>query len=442
MDGSRAVATGAAPGLELPTQPTGWNLLQRGAFRFVFLYLGLYMIVGAPLGVILSIETRFGTAPSGVALQHAIKTVWTPVDTWAGGHLIWITFKNPGSNVEFARFLVLALLSAMTALLWSVLDRRPGRDAKLYRGLKVVVRYVLAFVLVLYGMDKVVPNAQFPFPSLETLISPLGDLSVYRLYWASMGTSTMYAAFAGGMEIAAAGFLLFSRTGVLGALLAASAMANVSVLNLGFDIPVKVFSLHLFMMAIFVLGDDFARLANFLLLNRPAPPANNGEPWRGGWFRIVRTSLKTVFVFYVLASSVQACLGIRRWTRLNRSPLYGIYAVEEFTTNGTTRAPLTTDTARWKMVVFSSPERIWIKRMDDSIQSLAAKYDTAKSTLSISGKSKSDPGDEMICSRPDREHLVLQGSLQNQPLVVKLTRIDESKFHLAKTRVPWFLDRD
>jgi hypothetical protein len=439
-DGSSAAATGAARDPEIPPSPA-WNLPQRAAFRFVFLYLALYMIVAAPLGLILSIEKRFGTAPGGVAIQHAIETVWTPVEAWTGRHLLGIDVKNPGANADLAAFLSLVILSAAAALLWSVLDRRAGRDAKLYRGLKLAVRYVLGFVLVLYGMDKVVPNAQFPFPSLETLVSPLGDLSVYRLYWASMGTSTMYAAFAGGMEIVAAGFLFFSRTALLGALLAASAMANVAALNLGFDIPVKVFSTHLFLMAIFVLGGDLARLANFLLLNRPALPVDNGEPWRGGWFRMARISLKTVFLLYVFASSVQACLGIRR-TRLSRSPLYGIYAVEEFTARGISRPPLTSDAGRWKTVVFSSPERIWIKRMDDSIQSLPAKYDTDKSALSISGKSKSDPGGEMTCFRPDREHLTLQGSFQNQALMVKLTRIDESKFPLAKTRVSWFLARD
>jgi hypothetical protein len=140
----------------------------------------------------------------------------------------------------------------------------------------------------------------------------------------------------------------------------------------GFDIPVKVFAVHLLLIAIFVLAGDLARLANFLLLNRPTPPANNGVPWRGGGFRTARFSLKTVFVLYDLASSVQACLAIRH-TRRNRSPLYRIYAVEEFSANGTARAPLITDTARWKTVVFSSPERIWIKHMDDSIQGLPAK---------------------------------------------------------------------
>jgi hypothetical protein len=290
-------------------------------------------------------------------------------------------------------------------------------------------------------MDKVVPYAQFPFPSLENLVTPLRDLSVYRLFWSSMGTSTLYAAFAGGMEVVAAGFLCFRRTTVLGALLGAAAMANVAVLNFGFDIPVKVFSVHLFLMSIFVLAGDFIRLANFLLLDRPVAAADDGGIWPGGWYRVARLALKSAFFLYVSVSSIKACIGIQHM-RVTRSPLYGIYDVTEFAAGGAVRPPLTTDTVRWKTVIFNAPDRIWIKRMDDTVQSMAAAYDRDKGTLTIPGKEKTDTPANIRCSRPDSQHLTIDGSFQNESISVKLTRVDESKFPLAKSRVHWIPGRE
>ena len=209
-----------------------------------------------------------------------------------------------------------------------------------------------------------------------------------------------------------------------------SAMTNVAMLNFGFGIPVKVFSVHLIAMSIFVLGGDFARLANFLLLDRPTSPSGAGQSGRGNRFR---GPLKAAFLLYVFGTSVQACFGIHH-QQVSRSPLYGIYNVEEFTANGSVRPPLTTDAFRWKTVIFSRPESIWIKRMNDSVQTLPAEYDASKGVLTISGKSKTDPKTAMSCARPDREHLTLSGTLGNQMLVVKLTRFDESKFKLGKSR--------
>ena len=231
---------------------------------------------------------------------------------------------------------------------------------------------------------------------------------------------------------------MFSRTTVLGALFALSAMVNVAMLNFGFDIPVKILSLHLALMSIFVLGGDLARLANFLLLDRPAPASADRSVMPSGRVRMWRSLWKAAFCIYVLATSVQACRGIQR-VRANRSPLYGIYNVDEFSANGTVRPPLTTDVGRWRTVIFNAPGSLWIKRMDDSIQTLPADYDAGKGTLTVSGKSKTDPKSVMRCSRPDPEHLVIEGRLADQALIMKLTRVDQSKFKLAKSRVHWIL---
>ena len=67
--------------------------------------------------------------------------------------------------------------------------------------------------------------------------------------------------------------MLIPQLTTLGALLLIVALTNVFALNLAYDIPVKLFSFHLLLIAHFLAASDFSRLFNFLILNRPIPKA-------------------------------------------------------------------------------------------------------------------------------------------------------------------------
>ena len=43
-------------------------------------------------------------------------------------------------------------------------------------------------------------------------------------------------------------------------------MSNVFMLNMSYDVPVKLFSFHLLVAAIILAGPDLANLANFFIL--------------------------------------------------------------------------------------------------------------------------------------------------------------------------------
>ena len=49
-------------------------------------------------------------------------------------------------------------------------------------------------------------------------------------------------------------------------------MTNVVALNLCYDVPVKMYSASILLMATFLLAPDMGRLLNVLLLNRPTVP--------------------------------------------------------------------------------------------------------------------------------------------------------------------------
>ena len=68
---------------------------------------------------------------------------------------------------------------------------------------------------------------------------------------------------------------------------------------------------------------------------------------------------------------------------------------------------------------------------------IKAEYDTAKSTVSLS-KSE-DESDKIFAaySRPDAEHVLLQGTAGTNALAIRLQKIDTSKFLLINRGFHW-----
>lgn len=128
--------------------------------------------------------------------------------------------------------------------------------------------------LIKYGAVKLIP-VQFPPPDLHRLLEPFGDASPMGLLWTFMGASTAYNVFAGSVETIAGLLLFFPRTSLLGALVSMAAVCQICALNLCYDVPVKLFTLHLLGMVVFLVAGDARRLANLFWLNRPGEPASS-----------------------------------------------------------------------------------------------------------------------------------------------------------------------
>jgi len=415
------------------------DLLLRVGLRFVFVYIALFCLVVALLST-LAYEIRYGMALGGAAIQQAFQSVWTPIVSWVGQHLFRIPgFQHPGfffpagtgdGQTGTVELLFLASVVAIVAIPWGLKIRGSAQDETLYYWLGIGVRYVLAFQLLQFGMGKLVPNSQFFFPPLESLIKPIGDSSRGTLFWSRMGTSAIYSGFGGALEMLAGLLLLFPRTVLPGALIALAVLGNVFMLNVGFDIPVKVFSAHLVGLAAFLLAPDVPRLINVVLLNRPTQPRRTERPPSARLYRVARNLFKATVILYMVISTVQIRLSIRNRRRA-KSPLYGIYEVQEFTQNGAVRPPLTTDRERWRRIVFSTPGTMWVQGMDNGLRFFAADYNSAENTLTIA--SKDGTRNVMHLSRPNQEWMMLDGRFLNQSLALKLSRIDESKFFLVKS---------
>lgn len=132
-------------------------------------------------------------------------------------------------------------------------------DEKLVPWCLVLFRYYLALLLFKYGFDKLF-KAQFYLPEPNLLFTPMGRLDKDILFWSTMGVSRAYCLFMGMIEVIPAVLLLFRRTSLLGAVVAAGVLLNVFAINLGFDISVKVYSFFLLLLAVAVALPYFKNL--------------------------------------------------------------------------------------------------------------------------------------------------------------------------------------
>ena len=166
--------------------------------------------------------------------------------------------------------------------------------------------------------------------------------------WSSIGASPAYEAFIGAVECVAGVLLFFPRTTLLGALIALIAAGEVFVLNMTYDVPVKLPSFHLVLLSLFLLVPYARHLCDLLVFHRPLapaaePPVGSTPRRRRHWF-LAQGGYGMLLVLLALSASYTG------WSRYGagapKSPLYGIWDVEWMTIDGEVRPPLLTDAIR------------------------------------------------------------------------------------------------
>lgn len=392
---------------------TRWQLIQRIAFRFFCVYFFLYALPSTGR------TSLIYAIPGGYWPARPIINAWNAICPWVAIHVFHlsgqrITIFLTGSGdttLAYIQNLLIAILSVAAAALWSILDRKRPNYTALHAWLRLLVRYTLAFTLFGYGFAKVFP-LQFGPPNLSRLTERFGDFSPMGVLWSFMGASMAYTIFAGAAEATGGLLLIFRRTASLGALVSFAVLANIVALNFCYDVPVKLFSTNLLLMAAFLAAPDIMRLANILVLNRPAPAADLSAPhFTRRWVRIAVTVLWVAFVGLDLFGQIRG--GWQQYQQRYHSPsglLHGDYEVESFLSNGRDQSA---DPSRWHFVEFG-PQYVMIRKMDDSALGFRAAYDTNQHTVRLGGAGT------FQWWQPDDQHLTLAGGSNGNTLSIKL----------------------
>jgi hypothetical protein len=413
---------------------TAWNLALRIAFRFSFSYFVLYYL-----------EWVIGMLPWSDSLGKAYGKIWESVIPWVAAKILHLSkpvvvLQNGSGDKtsDYVQFVCFLALAVVATLVWSAVDWRRKDYRRLHEWLRIYVRYLLAFILFTYGMVKVI-KLQFPFPFLSRLIEPYGDSSPMGLLWTFMGYSKPYTFFGGASEILGGALLLFKRTTTVGALVSATVIFNIVMMNFSYDVPVKLFSLNLLVLAVFLMAPDLRRLFDFFVLNRPTAAATIAPLFTVRWMKLAGLGLKILFIGWIAFSLTKEALIRERQfgEKAPKPPIYGIYEVEEFTRNGEALPPLTTDPNRWHKAVFQTKTFLMVKLMNDSVQRYLMEYEAAKPGLTLAPVGRPSDKSALSWSRPDADHLVLEGKLASDALVIRMRKIDESKFLLVNRGFHW-----
>lgn len=432
----------ATPGLQLQAEPGAapaarWSFATRIAFRFCFIYFGLYCLLTQISTSLVPLPNVDIPDPSTFPPMHQIVT-WTAV------HLFGVTkplvyFSGSGDKIfDWVLLFVMVVLTAITTAMWSIFDRTRENYVSLHKWFRLVVRICLAGQMFAYGWAKAVP-LQMPFPYLTKLVEPYGNFSHMGVLWASIGASPAYEIFAGCAEMLGGILLIVPRTTTLGALVCLADMTQVFMLNMTYDVPVKLLSFHLILLALFLLAPDLQRLANLFFLNRAAGPST--QPPLFTTARANRIALVVQVFIGIWLMGMNAYGSWSGWHLYGggrtKSALYGIWDVDQMAIDGQVRSPLLSDYGRWRRVIFDFPTLASFQRMDDSFARYGAKIDVNSNALVLTKSDDKDWKANLAFQRPAPDQLILEGQMDGHKIRMQLRLFDREKFMLVSRGFHW-----
>ncbi|MBS4102892.1 hypothetical protein [Tsukamurella paurometabola] len=240
-----------------------------------------------------------------------------PVDVATGSDLAWAWQFHAGALV----------LGAAGGLLWGALAVRAGERGaagvdRAARVLRVIACAVLAVAMLLYGLAKVVP-AQMGHMNLPAhQLQAIGDTEPFSLLWGYMAASTPYTVVTGAIELTAGLLLIAPRTRLAGALLSVVALTQIVLLNLFYDVPVKLLAAELLVIAVVLV---FPHRRELLLAVLPAAPSTA---------RRTGTVAAAVLAVVLIAATVAGNLARVDTMNTPRDPRDGVWRATTLTIDG------------------------------------------------------------------------------------------------------------
>ena len=374
---------------------------------------------------------------------------------------------------NYLNWVILGLIAAVGTVIWKSVDEKKNKQPdydQLYYWFRVALRYRLALGVVAYGFLKLF-LLQAPFPSISNLNTNYGDFSAWKIFTLSLGAAPVYEIFLGVVEIVAGLLLLYRNTATIGAFIILCFAGNIFLSNLAYEGGESVYSLFLTSIAFFLFLYDAPRLVNLLSQEKPTAPSTFKPVLTEKWQSTARLALKTVFIFlFVGLYGLRAYQGSQANphnipTTKGLSEAAGLYNVKDFVINNDTLAYSTTDTVRWKDVVFEKWATISIRSKRNlildstNVESVAQNdldknyelagsagrhyysytIDSLNHTLTLTNKNKHYRNEVLVWKyeRPDANTIVVSGlNHTNDTVNVRLEKINKKYLLIEGRRKP------
>ncbi|MGA2903421.1 MAG: hypothetical protein ABSD98_06300 [Candidatus Korobacteraceae bacterium] len=400
-----------------------WSLPARLAFRFGFCYFLLY-IYPRPVGSLGAL----------VKYNNPLRDLWHALVPWAGTHVLHLSgnftevANGSGDQIyDYVLLVCIAVTAAIATIVWSWLDRKRPNYEVLYQWLRIFVRMSVAVAMIIYGADKLF-RMQFAEPALARYVDTYGQTSPMGLLWAFMGMSRAYSFLGGVGEMTGGLLLLVPSLTTLGALITLGMMGNVLMLNFCYDVPRKIYSIHLVLFCLFLLLPDMRRLADLFLFNRTARLTPPVPLFKDKMFNYGILALQIAIGIAALTVALRAAHtdALKNVTYIEPAVLRGIWSVDEFVEDNTARPPLLTDPERWQRVIFDVPKIVTIQAMDGTFKKYYLEFTPAPRSFKIWDVDHPRWGTALTYDMPDSNHMNLSGVIGGHPATLKFTRVDMS----------------
>lgn len=398
-----------------------WSTLSKITFRFIALYFWIYIF-----------------------FMFAGRGLFESLFAWVGrdilhldGRLEYFSTGSGDTTMGYVSLFTGIILTVIGTILWSVLDRKRPSYNQLFYWMIVILRIFLIFFMFTYGFVKIF-KAQFPGPSLVRLLQPLGEMSPMGLAWTYMGHSEGFNMFVGFMEVLGGLLLIPRKTLTLGAFITMGVMTQVAMMNLFYDIPVKLFSIHLIAMATVIFLADWKRFTQVFIKNETAPSLTYYKVSEDNHYKKLIFWFKVVMAIIIMAAmSWQGYQREHTYGDKRKKPaLYGIWETTLFVKNNDTLPPMLTDTLRWKYLIVDRKGAITVKHMDDKNSWYAQEIDTTQQQMIIHKRSDTINKNTFTYTRRD-SILHMEGIFYKDTLSIDFKAKDLRKIELTNRGFHW-----
>ncbi|WP_323758580.1 hypothetical protein [Roseivirga sp.] len=419
-----------------------WSGAQKIGFRFTFIFFLLF-ILPFPFSTIFGVFNLY-------FLDQFFSVFWNGfaqliANTFLGiGELATNPTGSGDKTIDWIFYISFFALAIIGSIIWTALDRKRTNYYRLWRIFVMIVVYYLVYYMAIYGFIKIF-WLQMPELHIDRLLKTYGQSSPMGLLWTFMGASKTYSVYAGLSEVIAGTLLLFKRTRTLGGLVTFGVMFNVFMMNMAYDVPVKLFSAQLMIMGLYIAMIDYKAIFGLLIFRKSEAPIAWPPFFKSPRNNAILLAVMVLFVVYTYYQRIDAGIsGRSQYGELRpKSSLYGLYDVEHFVQNGDTVPPLMTDDIRWQRMIFDSPVNTQVMYMDDRLQYYTTQIDTVERLITFKIGRDSLQKSYNLNYEKLEDGMTISGVFESDTLNIRLKTYDLSNFYLTNrgfhllNEVPW-----
>jgi uncharacterized membrane protein YphA (DoxX/SURF4 family) len=417
------------------------NSLKNSLKRFIVIYFLIY-IFPFPLDYLPFV---------GTYVSNTVESFWNWVVPIVYEQVLGfddqLVLRTTGSGdrtVDYVLLLIKFLLALVFTLVDVIIQIGRKRNDRHFDYFIMVMRYFLAFNMFGYGLSKVF-YLQFSQLSLYSLEQTFGNSSPMGLLWRFMGYSEPYTVFTGILEVLGGLLLIWRKTKIIGAIICFGVMLNVFVLNLSYDVPVKLFSLHLTIICLVILMPDFKNIVGFFFKNQPTTPIANKPYFTNRKKEVLRITIKIFLVSIVLFSGINTKLKQRKQygKRVPEHSLYGVYEVRLLTLNNDTLLLKDSNFFQgrlnsWKSMLIDKRDSR-VVQIDGESKAMKHELDTVNKIFTLTPYLNDDLTYKFKYEQLDNE-LRLIGDVAGDSLSMKLFKKNRKDFYLEGRGFHWIND--